>query len=125
MDYRIKYVNRKQKQQLLKESQQISDIDESSSDVEADSAHGHASCDEAEMKKVIEDLKQIVVNDNSFDLVCNKLRDCRPFRDQIMSDKNTSDDKINLLENFPYFFTDPRLVSGFDIFIHNIRIHLI
>lgn len=64
------------------------------------------SSDDTDAKECFEDLKCIVVNDGNRPEIKNKLRRSREFRHNLLTIKET-----DLLECFPYFFADPKLVT--------------
>lgn len=50
-------------------------------------------------------MKSLVVDEDALEVIKVNLRSTRTYRDQMLLDKRT-----DLLESFPYFFTNPSLV---------------
>lgn len=50
-------------------------------------------------------LRSTIVTDDTMNLIKDKLRMTAEYRLQLLEDQN-----LDLLENFPYFFTNPELV---------------
>lgn len=79
---------------------------ESSADSSADEMNsGEISSDDMTAKECFEDLKSMVVNDKTRSEIEQKLKLSREYRNSILAIKET-----DLLECFPYFFADPKLV---------------
>lgn len=79
-------------------------------------SYSESSCDDmdnegrtsndADAKECFEDLKSIVVNSGNRSEIENKLKFSRKFRKDLLTVTET-----DLLECFPYFFADPKLVK--------------
>lgn len=58
------------------------------------------------MQNLINSMKSILITDEtSCALLIERLKDTRDYRRTLLSDKN-----LDLLETFPYFFVEPKLV---------------
>lgn len=53
-------------------------------------------------------LKSTIVNQENLELIKEKLKITSTYRSRLFTDRN-----INLLEQFPFFFTNPELVSRY------------
>lgn len=80
-------------------------------DDESDEVNGSDTCleySEENAKADIELLRQTLVHKSTWEIFEQKLKSTIEYRNKICDDEN-----INLLERFPYFFTNPELVRLF------------
>lgn len=77
-----------------------------SSAVESSDDDGETSLDDETAKECFEALKYVMVNKQNQLEIETKLRNCREYRKKLLKITET-----DLLESFPYFFVDPKLVT--------------
>lgn len=108
------YIGQRMKNQRTAEkkrssSDALGDFSDSNSYTESsedEMCSDETSLDNTGAKESFEDLKCMVVNDGNRREIENKLRRSRVFRHNLLTVKET-----DLLECFPYFFADPKLVT--------------
>lgn len=74
--------------------------------------------DDGAAKVCFEELKYVLVNEQNRRDIETKLRNCREYRKQLMKIEET-----DLLESFPYFFADPKLVEFMYTILYIFSLH--
>lgn len=71
-----------------------------------ESNNNEISVEDARAKEIFEELKSMIVSDTNRPEIEKNLKRCRQYRSSLLKIKET-----DLLESFPYFFTNPELVK--------------
>lgn len=112
MSARLKNVITAEKKRSFGES--VGSTAESSAESSAESCDeindDENSTENSTAKECFEDLKYMMVNDQNRRDIETKLMRCREYRSKLLKIKET-----DMLESFPYFFADPKLVTHIHI----------
>lgn len=97
MDNRIKWLAKKEKLAALDSQDENANV---LSDNEPEKTY-----DDETNQELVDKMKSLVIDENNLDGVKADLRATRDFRDRMLLNKRT-----DLLESYPYFFTNASLV---------------